>query len=83
MDLIATFPSDVLWIDVGIVHPTASSYLSRAAAFATKVHAAEEIAGSNMALNTMQGKASPPVHEYQTHKLKKYAKMLDAAKVQV
>ena len=27
VDLIATFPSDVLWIDVGIVHPTASSYL--------------------------------------------------------
>ena len=81
--MIATFPSDVLWIDVGVVHPTAKSHLPAASAFASRVHAAEAIAGSNMALNIMQGKSSPPVESYQTHKIKKYSQMLGAAKQQV
>jgi hypothetical protein len=79
VDCIAELPSAQLWIDVGIVHPTAASKLTQSMSFARQQHLAERVARGNRANNALIRFASPPVKAYQTVKDKKYEGMVKAA----
>lgn len=75
VDCIAELPRTQLWIDVGVVHPTAASKLTQTLNFTRKQFIAERAARGSRVNNALTGIPSPPVLTYQTVKERKYAAM--------
>ena len=59
VDCIVELLSAQLWIDVGIVHPTAPSKLTQTLSFAREQFIAERVARGNRDNNAFTGFASP------------------------
>jgi hypothetical protein len=72
-----------LWLDIGIVHPTAKSRLALVAAFLERVFRAEADAAGSLPLNIMAQVASPAVVAYGDVKNKRYAPAIKDATAQV
>ena len=83
MDTIADLSTALLWIDVGVVHPTTRSKLPQSLSFVNQNDIAEKAARGSKVHHAFIGKPSPPVKTYQTVKETKYGPMLDQAKDQV
>ena len=77
VDCIVELLSDQLWIDVGIVHPTAPSKLAQTLSFVRQQFIAERVARGNRDNNAFTGFASRPVKTYQMVKDAKYKCMVD------
>jgi hypothetical protein len=83
VDSILQAPDFLLWIDVGIVHTTARSSITQMLNFVRRLHAAEQAAGGNFAMNVLSGHVSPPILQYTRHKNAHYLPMVNAAATQV
>ena len=83
VDCIAELSNSLLWIDVGIVHPTARSKLAQTLSFVRQHDIAEKAAMGSRCRHAFVGKPTPPVKSYQTLKEGKYQAMVDQASQQV
>jgi hypothetical protein len=83
VDSIMTARTFLLWIDVGVVHTTAPSIISRQLGYVKQLAAAEDIAGGHYSRNPMAGHISPPMAMYNKHKDIVYKPMVNAAAGQV
>ena len=79
VDCIAELAPALLWIDVGIVHPTARSKLLQSLSFVRQHDIAEKAAAGSPCNNAFMGKPTPPVHAYQSAKDTKYKAMVEEA----
>lgn len=83
VDCITELDSATMWIDVGVVHPTASSKLTQAMSFVRQHDIAEKAAGGSRCKHAFVGIPTPPVKAYQSMKEGKYSAMVEQAKRQV
>jgi len=83
VDCIADMSTAFLWIDVGVVHPTARSKLPQAVSWVRQHDIAEKAVRGSRYNNAFVGKPTPPVKTYQTLKEGKYSAMVEEAKCQV
>jgi hypothetical protein len=83
VDTIISLDSHLLWLDIGVVHPTAPSKLQAVATFLTRLDTAERIAGGNLALNTLSQTSSPTLVAYAKVKVIKYSPAVADATQQV
>ena len=81
VDCIIQLNNHLLWLDIGVVHPTAASKLQLVANFVSRLHTAERDSGGNLALNALAQTSSPTVVAYGKVKVVKYSPLVaDAAK---
>ena len=83
VDSIFQLRHSLLWTDVGIVHPTASSKLNSVASFVARLATAEKNAAGNHALNALSQISSPPITSYESIKRQKYCPLIEDAALQV
>ena len=83
VDTIIQSRTVLLWLDMGVVHPSARSRLDAVVRFVRRLHAAELAAGGISPGNVMSSLLSPPVAQYSTAKTCKYSPMVSAAAAQV
>jgi hypothetical protein len=83
VDCIMQLRHSLLWIDVGIVHPTSASKLAAVKTFVTQLYNAEKVADGNHALNSLAQVSSPPVVTYGNVKKAKYFPLIEDTLTQV
>ena len=83
VDTIIQSRTILLWLDMGIVHPTAKSRLDAVVKFVRRLHVAELAADGSSPGNVMSNLLSLSVAQYRTTKNIKYSPMVSAAAAQV
>jgi hypothetical protein len=83
VDCIIRLTNQLLWLDIGVVHPTAPSRLAAVVAFLKRLYIAERDACGSLALNALSQTSSPTVVAYGKVKVLKYSPMVADAALQV
>jgi hypothetical protein len=83
VDCIIRTRANLLWLDIGVVHPTAYSKLKAVIDFVLRLDTAEIAANGTPAASTLAGLSSPTVVAYHKVKVTRYSPLVADAAIQV